>query len=266
MEEGDKMYDELWRVIITAFAPILFCIIFLVILKIKEEATITSYMSYCNHPLDTRRYKVGWRLHQLLFILSILEGMVIDLFWKKPQYGEMDILHLIRLIILPMITIISFATLWTLQRDWRKDDKNLAPVKNIDYREFNQLFDIYKHADNLLHQRFNFFMVAESMFAVSFATALVASSETRVVMIAIAVIGMVFTLGWAYVNRRLDFRLIYLSNKYLQFYPVYKKYLGSVPRFSIDSGTFLTWILPTIMFFFWYFLSLITYRELFIFQ
>ena len=54
----------------------------------------------------------------------------------------------------------------------------------------------YKHADNLYHQRFNFFLVAESMLVVSFATTLLVdqpSTQTNSIRIAITILGMVFT-------------------------------------------------------------------------
>jgi len=70
---------------------------------------------------------------------------------------------------------------------------------------------------------------------------------------------MIFTLSWFYVNKRLDWRLVYLNNEYLTKNEDYNKYMESVDDFTIiHTGFFLSNLLPLFTFAFWYFLFYIS--------
>ena len=121
-------------------------------------------------------------------------------------------------------------------------------------------WEAYKHADNLYHQRFNFFLVAESMLIVSFATTFSSGSlNTNSVRIAITILGMIFTFSWFYVNNRIGWRLNYLNENYLKrCSQTYGDYLNRVK--GIPSAFFMTYLLPAATFVFWCYLLYITVK------
>lgn len=118
--------------------------------------------------------------------------------------------------------------------------------------ERDRVWAYLKHADNLHAGRVNFFLVAESMLAVSF---VVAWSSNNVndklhILNIIAVLGIWYTSGWLYVNVRLDRRKDWLHNKLKELDPtIYGPFLASVG--GISASTILSWVLPLLTLIFW---------------
>ncbi len=205
--------------------------------------------NFGTHPKEY--FKNYWYFHRILFILSVIIGMIIDFIPLKNLFG-------IRMSLIS-ITIISFIWLMIMEYRWANNRANRRLRRSMEYNEFQQWYDIYKYADNLFHQRFHFFMVAESMLIMSFATAIILLYSQKGIIIAIAILGLLFTFSWAYINRRFDFRLMFLNQEYLPRFPKYKEYLKSVSLKTIPTGMFLTNLLPTFTFFFWYLLLYYVY-------
>jgi len=127
--------------------------------------------------------------------------------------------------------------------------------------EWRRVWEYHKEADHLFHQRFSFFLLAESFLVLSVVTILVDAKldNLQSIKIAISLLGFVFTFGWWYVNLRLRIRLDYLKNTYLKEEDfVYKKYMDCVKEpikdylgigFHINSC-----ILPKATIIFWWFI------------
>ena len=171
--------------------------------------------------------------------------------------------------IVAIIAVIVFALMIVMKVKWRKDFKNQISMRTSKKEECEKetlrdldAWEAYKHADNLYHQRFSFFLVAESMLVVSFATTLLVdqpSTHTNSIRIAITILGMVFTFSWFYVNNRIEWRLNYLNEKYLErCSQTYRDYLTHVN--GISSTFFMTDLLPAATFVFWCYLLYITVK------
>jgi len=114
----------------------------------------------------------------------------------------------------------------------------------------------FQHADDIFHQRFNFFLVAESMLVVSYATVYVWNQEINPVSIAISILGIAFTLGWLYTNARVGERINYTIKNYMKkFDPVYHDYLTKSVR-GLSSNIILAYVLPSSTFLLWIFFLL----------
>ncbi|MBN2570124.1 MAG: hypothetical protein JXB42_11900 [Deltaproteobacteria bacterium] len=123
----------------------------------------------------------------------------------------------------------------------------------------------YKHADDLVAGRINFFLVAESMLIVSFVTL-----ENKIFLqTCIALLGIFFTFAWFYVNGRLSLRMESLDKNYLRkLDPLYVKYIKSTENNKffnmVSSRVVLNCILPLVTIFFWvvlFFYTFYTYQE-----
>ena len=213
------------------------------------------------HPGE--KYGIFWISVKWSFIIVALITILIDL--SIESFFHQNIIIRGGRIFLLALSIFLFIWLITWEYSSIKSDNELdekdKPCKKIEweYDRYN-VWDNYKHADNLYHQRFNFFILAESMFVVSFATALTSTSiDTSPIRIAIIILGMVFTLSWFYTNKRLDWRLVFLSSNYLEKNEEYNKYIACTRKFApFYTGLFLSNILPGTTFTFWYFLFYIT--------
>ena len=156
----------------------------------------------------------------------------------------------------------------------KKREENPCFLKKLTYNdpEWKNVIEVYRHTDNLYHQRFNFFLVAESMLIVSFVTTLIINPTNKEVLalayanyiqVAIAILGMVYTFSWFYVNKKLDWRLVFITHRYMKGNKEFYDYLGASKGISeIYSGFFLSSILPTFTFAFWYFLFYIAHWKL----
>jgi len=98
------------------------------------------------------------------------------------------------------------------KREQSKSGESKPPEQqsaNDKWESYKRSWERYKYMDNIYHQRCNFFLLAESMLVVSFATTLLVEDSNPVIThninlirIAITVLGMVFTFGWFQVNKQ----------------------------------------------------------------
>ena len=138
-----------------------------------------------------------------------------------------------------------------------KEEDNKYSKKTYEY-EWKRIWEYHKEADHLFHQRFNFFLVAESMLIVSFMTLL--NSSHMLVMIAIILLGLVYTFGWLYVNTRINYRIEYLKEFLIMHDEIYRNYMDCVDDSLEDRDNpektihFQVYVLPKMTFLFWFFL------------
>jgi hypothetical protein len=118
-----------------------------------------------------------------------------------------------------------------------------TPEPNQD--EQDRAWRYYQHADNLHAARINFFMVAESMLVVSFATTV--AQELVYLRYVITVLGLVYTACWFLVNRGIVRRMFQVLLPRLD--SLYREY-NAVPT-RIESRIFLTYVVPIITLLFW---------------
>jgi len=125
--------------------------------------------------------------------------------------------------------------------------------------EWKRVWEYHKNADNLFVSRFNFFILAESMFIVSFAT-IVASKSSEMLIpikIAIVILGLLFTIGWYWVNKRLLEKIWYLKYHYLEkFDRIYLDYMRAEANSKERTTRHVvqTYVLPYSTMVFWLFL------------
>jgi hypothetical protein len=107
----------------------------------------------------------------------------------------------------------------------------------------------HQNADSLNSGRVNFFIVAESMLVVGYATT---SNERFWLRLFLIFLGLLYTLAWWYLCNRLSTRMDYLSKHYLQkLDPIFKEYIESatgpfgktVLCTILPLGTLLFWVL-----------------------
>lgn len=76
--------------------------------------------------------------------------------------------------------------------------------------EWERVWKYHSEADNLYHRRFSFFLVAESMLIVSFASLFRIKSAEHI-KFAIIILGLIYTFGWYYLTVRLDKKMEFLK-------------------------------------------------------
>ena len=129
---------------------------------------------------------------------------------------------------------------------------------NVDVEgKVKRISEHYKHADNLYHSRFNFFMIAESMFILSFVTSVAAVIDKDLSLMyflffPIIFLGLGFSLAWLYTNARLSERGHYLVKRLMKIDNVFWDYIRSVE--GLYAGTFLSFFLPIMFTLFWWYL------------
>jgi hypothetical protein len=207
-------------------------------------------------------YPISWNLFKWGFLISVFFGVFIDFF--TSYY----INHPARffILIITITTIIGMLIL-EIKYMWDLPDHEPQQMSNNAWNSIkDDLIISYYHANRMYHQRVNFFLVAESMLVVSFITSitnLVTGLENiKFVRVVIALLGLIFTISWFYVNKRLDWRLTYLNTNYMKKFRIYENYLDSVGRHTLHSGLFMSNILPATTFFFWYFLAYLVWHNI----
>ena len=233
-----------------------------VIIKIKEAGSLRDLVRSMQYPSAIIKVKEdGLRTIQIVFvyyIVLIIAAIALMMMYKRSIIQ-----------IVAIIAVIVFALMMVMKFKWIKDLKNQNSIRTSKKEECEKenlrdldAWEAYKQADNLYHQRFNFFLVAESMLVVSFATTVSSGSlNTNPVRIAITILGMIFTFSWFYVNNSIGYRMIYLREKGLRrCNPTYRSYLNVEEKLSIPSEFFMTDLLPAATFVFWCYLLYITVK------
>ena len=130
----------------------------------------------------------------------------------------------------------------------------------------------YKELDRRIQQRENYILVAESMLLLSYATAFNSKSPLGF-QTPVAIVGIILTFTWYYVNIRLLVQSDTLFNYYLFKIPVFKRSVASVVKYP-SAKNFLHDLLPFSILLLWIYLlyfsfySVATYdiaKEIFIF-
>ena len=220
------------------------------------------------HP--STRYKKKWKILQFFFVVLVVTGIIWDFVAVNPPFVDQDYRIRWLRIALAFFCIMIYSIFLVLEYRWfdLRDKEEVS--QSVADKLWKVAFDLTKHVDNLYQQRINFILVAESMLIVSFVTTLLIAIEDKKlyifgesIRIFIAILGMVFTFSWFYVNKRLDWRLVYLTHRFLKKSPsyssLYKEYLAIPDKFARpNSGFFLSNILPTFIFAFWYFVLYMT--------
>ncbi|MCK4736058.1 MAG: hypothetical protein KAT65_26620 [Methanophagales archaeon] len=143
-------------------------------------------------------------------------------------------------------------------KDKDKDKKKEDDDKN---KDLDRAWGYYEHADDLLHNRINLFLVAQSMLIISFAT-LICNQTTfiNIILILIILIGAIYSLIWYYVCLKLVRRLNFLNECILKDDYIYKMYLKWVKKgkglFSLDP---LAELIPMCTIGFWFILLVLTW-------
>lgn len=216
--------------------------------KTEEEVGLPE-----NHP--EKRYGCLWTIPKWLLVILFIVFVLALLDFSRIRDSIIQIVAIIAGIVFVLMMVMKVK--WDLknQNSIRTSKKEECEQENL--RDLDA-WEAYKQADNLYHQRFNFFLVAESMLVVSFATTFSSGClNTNPVRIAITILGMIFTFSWFYVNNSIGYRMIYLRENYLRrCSQTYRDYLTSVN--GIPSGFFMTDLLPAATFAFWCYLLYIT--------
>jgi hypothetical protein len=119
------------------------------------------------------------------------------------------------------------------------------------------LWDHYKHSETVFTNRINFFLLAESMFLVSYATLLSGKERNLYTIEIISVLGFLFTGVWLCVNYRTRKRLSVIIKRFETVCPEIKQIRDEI--IGVESNWFLGIILPIITLIAWVLLSLLPF-------
>ena len=114
------------------------------------------------------------------------------------------------------------------------------------------------HEDSIFYQRLNFFLVAESMILVAFATLLSSAHPKKGVLVTTAILGCVVTLIWGYVGARQRNVVAQIVKEAEQAIPVYERIRRERPKW-FSSTWLLTYSVPAVMFLTWVVLIILTF-------
>lgn len=115
--------------------------------------------------------------------------------------------------------------------------------------ELERAWAYLEHASDIHSGRANFFLVAESMLVVALFSISSELPKVDIIQLFICILGIVYTIGWFYVNARLTKRMSTLHRFVMKRDPIYEKYLKSTG--GISSNIILSYILPLTMLILW---------------
>jgi len=229
-------------------------IYYLVLIIIAAIAIISAFVLLVEYIMGRDKLPKTISILIVGIIVAIVAFIVASIFVMINKHNHIPIVVLIAFFVVALIMAVV-KVIWEYAQDPPKSNSNeevcaQKGLCNLD------AWEAYKQADNLYHQRFNFFLVAESMLVVSFATTFSSGYlNTNPLRIAITILGMIFTLSWFYVNNGIGYRMIYLREEYLmRCNQTFKKYFESVEELTIPSSFFMTDLLPAATFAFWCYL------------
>jgi hypothetical protein len=131
-----------------------------------------------------------------------------------------------------------------------KIDEN--PDKQLDgqTREATMLWQYKLHEDSIFYQRLNFFLVAESMILVAFASLFSSSHPQKSAMVTTGILGCVVTFIWGYVGARQRNVVAQIVKEAEAVIPMYARIRRERPKwfsstwlltYSVPSAMLLTW-------------------------
>lgn len=107
------------------------------------------------------------------------------------------------------------------------------------------------HEDSVFNERQNYFLVAESMLLVAYAT-LVSTAEPRMLVArVIASFGVLLTAVWIYVNVRQLYVVRHLRARCIEVIPDYRETYQTRRKWPISSIWLLSYFVPTIIGIMW---------------
>jgi hypothetical protein len=116
-----------------------------------------------------------------------------------------------------------------------------------DDKQIRKAWKYHNAGDVLFAARFNYYMVAQSMMFVSFATVFAAdrhSEYEKIIETAIALLGIFYAVAQERVNRVLPLRMKILRNIYLKHDPVYWDYLKEDPEQPEEARNIQSRLIP----------------------
>lgn len=113
----------------------------------------------------------------------------------------------------------------------------------FDRDSVNRLWDYKGQMENIFYQRASFFLLAESMLLLAFATVL----PTIRIAVILILFGIVFTILWTYINWRHTAVYSHVRNRYLiQACPEYAEVMKTRPRSPVSSRKVVAYVVPGI--------------------
>jgi len=152
-----------------------------------------------------------------------------------------------------------------------KNHIHLAKSENLEERKevvesgsinpATMLWQYKMHEDAIFYQRLNFFLVAESMILVAFATFFSSSHPSAAgIRIVIAALGCVVTLVWGYVGARQRNVMQPIIAEAEKAIPVYKRIRGERSKW-FSSTWLLAYFVPAIVLLTWIVLIYLTLKK-----
>lgn len=120
----------------------------------------------------------------------------------------------------------------------------------IDNQEIERLWQYRTQAENVFYQRINFFLVAESMLLVAYATVL-SKENFLFTAITIITIGILLTVIWLIVNHRQKITVDHVRNYIIDKLPEYRSLRQNRPKSFISSWILMTYLVPLLLIFSW---------------
>lgn len=102
--------------------------------------------------------------------------------------------------------------------------------KNKD-EKFDNAWKFYQHADSINATRFNFFMVAESMFILAYSSVKDNPDWLKLLLI---ISGLIITILWLVITNNIQEKMDKLNEKYLKKDMIYGYYLGNLDCNGIE--------------------------------
>jgi hypothetical protein len=112
------------------------------------------------------------------------------------------------------------------------------------------------HEDTIFYQRLNFFLVAESMLLVAFATFVSGPENSWVVRLIITALGLCVTFAWLYVSHRQMIVIRQIQQVAENHVPTYKYIRVNRPKTWPGSFRMLAYMVPLIVIVAWLFLAI----------
>ena len=184
-------------------------------------------------------------------IIIILTNMALMLLLFSSFFiSSLDLPYLKLYLILAIIGI----SLEILLKMVNAQESTERPSSHQYTEDTESAWKYHKAADDVYHNRINSLLVAESMLLFSYVTLFILDGELDVIQRAIALVAIILTFSWFYVNIRHAIRIDMLKNRYLiRNDPVYWDYIKTV-RPSTTADFLLSVVLPGSLILLWVYL------------
>jgi hypothetical protein len=192
------------------------------------------------------------RARGYIFFLILLDIIFLIVSLWRPIYSLVPGLQIDLLIIFVGLLLVTIYKYWYFknkneQRDFEGRPKKISAIGERAWKYYSEI-------DKLLHDRVNYFLVAESMLLFSFISAYLTSQEDLIqIRPAIAFVGIVITLIWFYTNRRIRIKMRNLYEIATNKDPLIFDYRRAI-KISPTEEVMLTTFLPSSILLLWLYL------------